>query len=131
MEKLSSISSKWFKWHEFIDSSTARRLKIDNTPRDPLVIINLKVLSVDLSFIRERFGAPIIVNSGYRCPSLNKAVGGVPKSRHQDGLAADIRCLTLGQTYELFKFLKTAKYPFVRKVIWEQGPRPWIHFEIK
>ena len=130
MEKLSIISSKWFKWHEFIDSTTAKRLKIDNTPTDPLVIINLRVLSTNLSFIRERFGAPIVVNSGYRCPDLNKAVGGVPKSRHQVGKAADIRCLTNEQTYALYHFLEVAKYPFVRKMIWEEGPRPWIHFEI-
>lgn len=130
MEKLTSISSKWFKWHEFIDSSTAKRLKIDNTPKDPDVIIKLQTLSTCLSFIRERFGAPIIVNSGYRCPELNKAVGGVPKSRHQDGIAADIRCLTPGQTYELYKFLEVSKYPFVRKMIWETGSRPWIHFEV-
>lgn len=130
MEKLTSISSKWFKWHEFIDSTTAKRLKIDNTPKDPLVIINLKLLSHVLSFVRERFNAPIIVNSGYRCPELNKAVGGVPKSRHQEGKAADIRCLSKELTYELFRFLDFAKFPTIRKIIWEEGPRPWIHLEI-
>lgn len=130
MEKLTSISSKWFKWHDFVESTTAKRLKIDNTPKDPLVISNLKFLSHNLSLVRERFNTPIIVNSGYRCPELNKAVGGVPNSRHQEGLAADIRCLTPGQTYELYHFLEIAKYPFVRKLIWEKGTRPWIHFEV-
>lgn len=41
--------------------------------------------------IRLRFGGPIIVNSGYRSPEHNKAVGGVPDSYHVQGLAADIR----------------------------------------
>ena len=40
---------------------------------------------------RERFGKPIIVNSGYRCPKHNKEVGGVANSQHLRGEAADIR----------------------------------------
>jgi hypothetical protein len=44
--------------------------------------------------LRERWGAPIRVNSGYRCPALNRKVGGVPNSYHLRGMAADInaRC---------------------------------------
>ena len=41
---------------------------------------------------RERFGKPIIVNSGYRCPKHNKEVGGVANSQHLRGEAADVRC---------------------------------------
>lgn len=41
---------------------------------------------------RERLGKPIMVNSGYRCPLKNKAVGGVPNSQHLKGEAADITC---------------------------------------
>ena len=44
-----------------------------------------------LNRIRERFGKPIIVNSAYRSPEHNKAVGGVANSYHVQGLAADIR----------------------------------------
>ena len=40
---------------------------------------------------REKFGGPIIVNSGYRCPKHNKAVGGVTGSQHLLGQAADVR----------------------------------------
>lgn len=39
---------------------------------------------------REKFGKPIIVNSGYRCPKHNVAVGGVANSQHTRGEAADI-----------------------------------------
>ena len=44
--------------------------------------------------VRERWGVPIYVNSGYRCPELNKLVGGAPNSYHLSGMAADItsRC---------------------------------------
>ena len=41
---------------------------------------------------RERLGIPITVNSGYRCPAHNKAVGGVKNSQHLKGEAADITC---------------------------------------
>ena len=41
---------------------------------------------------RERLGMPITVNSGYRCPAHNKAVGGVKNSQHLKGEAADITC---------------------------------------
>ena len=44
-----------------------------------------------LNRIRERFGKPIIINSAYRSPEHNKAVGGVANSYHVQGLAADIR----------------------------------------
>lgn len=44
-----------------------------------------------LDEIREGYGKPIIINSGYRSPELNKAVGGVVQSYHQKGLAVDIK----------------------------------------
>lgn len=44
-----------------------------------------------LNRIREKWGRPIIVNSAYRSPEHNKAVGGVANSYHVQGLAADIR----------------------------------------
>ena len=43
-----------------------------------------------LDAIRERIGQPIYINSGYRCPVHNANVGGVPKSQHVDGTAADL-----------------------------------------
>jgi hypothetical protein len=42
--------------------------------------------------VRERLGRPIIVNSGYRCPIHNAAVGGVANSQHLRGEAADLHC---------------------------------------
>jgi uncharacterized protein YcbK (DUF882 family) len=40
--------------------------------------------------VRDHFGQPVTINSGYRCPSHNAAVGGATKSQHLDGIAADI-----------------------------------------
>lgn len=46
-----------------------------------------------LDRIREKLGRPVIVYSGYRCPSHNAEVGGVPNSYHTQGIAADINVL--------------------------------------
>lgn len=54
-----------------------------------------------LNGIRSRFEKPILVNSGYRSPEHNKAVGGVPGSYHTMGLAADIRPVNLDDLAEL------------------------------
>ena len=81
---------KHFTLKEFVKSDTARRLGIDNTP-SPQVEERLRQL-VDyvLDPLREAYGKPIYVNSGYRCPALNRAVGGVAHSQHLTGEAADI-----------------------------------------
>lgn len=82
---------KYFSLAEFIQSATAKRLNIDNTPTFEIVD-NLNRLADYLDNIREKLGKPILVSSGYRCPVLNKAVGGVVNSQHQKGLAADLVC---------------------------------------
>lgn len=82
---------KYFKLSEFINSVTAKRKQIDNTPSFE-VVDNLNRLADYLDGIREKLGKPILVNSGFRCPVLNKAVGGVANSQHLKGLAADVVC---------------------------------------
>ncbi len=82
---------KYFSLAEFINSVTAKRLKINNIPTFEIVD-NLNRLASYLDGIREKLGKPILITSGYRCPMLNKAVGGVANSQHQKGLAADITC---------------------------------------
>ena len=81
---------KYFSIEELTQSATAERLAIDNTPpraaRQMLTILAEQLLDP----IRRRYGAPIIVSSGYRCPALNTAVGGVANSHHIVGCAADI-----------------------------------------
>lgn len=82
---------KYFSLAEFIHSATAKRLNIDNTPTFEIVN-NLNRLADYLDGIREKLGKPILISSGFRCPVLNKAVGGVANSQHQKGLAADLVC---------------------------------------
>lgn len=82
---------KYFSLSEFLNSATAKRLGIDNTPTFE-VVDNLNKLADYLDVIREKVGKPILISSGFRCPVLNKAVGGVFNSQHQKGLAADLIC---------------------------------------
>ena len=81
---------KYFNLSELSASATAERLAIDNTP--PRAAQRMLTILVEqlLDPIRRRYGAPIIVTSGYRCPALNTAVGGVANSHHIVGCAADI-----------------------------------------
>lgn len=130
---LPQINSKFFNWKEFITSSTADKLNIDNNPRDEKIILNLKDLSNELSKVRQAFGKPILVNSGFRCSELNKSVGGHPYSLHQHGRAADLRCITDTLTYELYCFLdqwRKAPGSKIYKVILEKGKHYWVHTEL-
>ncbi len=85
--------SRNFDWKEFTKSDTASRMHICNEIVDFDVRDNIKAL-VDnlLQPLRDVWGGPIFINSGYRCPELNKAVGGVPTSQHTKGQAADCGC---------------------------------------
>lgn len=82
-----------FTMEELINSPTAIRLGIDNTP-SKAITSNLMELSELLEKIRTIYCKPIIVTSGYRCEKLNKAVGGAKGSQHRLGQAADIRSVS-------------------------------------
>lgn len=116
---------KYFTIEELTRSTTASLRGIDNTPSQ-LVIDNLTAL-VDnvLDPLREAWGKPFKVNSGYRCRALNKAVGGVPASQHMLGQAADITGGSQEANRELYSLLKRLNLP-VDQAINEHDFR-WLH----
>ena len=79
-----------FTLAEFERSATAARLHIDNRVPAELVPNTRNLCEQVLEPLREHFGEAVYVTSGYRCPQLNKAVGGVANSQHMRGEAADI-----------------------------------------
>lgn len=82
--------SKNFWLREFTQSQTALRRNIDNTP-GPIEIENLnRLCDFVLQPVRNYFGRSVVINSGYRSPALNRAIGGAKKSQHVLGQAADI-----------------------------------------
>jgi uncharacterized protein YcbK (DUF882 family) len=103
-------ASKNFSYSEFTKSDTAARKHIQNEITTFEVRDNIKAL-VDnlLQPLRDAWDAPLFINSGYRCPELNKAVGGVATSQHVLGMAADVGC---SNPYELAKLVKKLRLPF-------------------
>ena len=85
---------KYFRTQELVRSTTAEACGIDNTPSAGAVPLMVELIDKVLDPLRERWGVPIYVTSGYRCPELNARVGGSKTSYHLRGMAADItsRC---------------------------------------
>ena len=74
--------SPHFSLEELTRSTAARNLSIDNSPNKS-ELANLRLLAESvLEPLRQAFGKPIVVNSGFRCEALNKAVGGARSSQH-------------------------------------------------
>ena len=83
--------SKNFTLSEFTKSQTALRQGIDNTPNEEHLEAAKELFENVVQKVRDRFGVTVI-NSGYRGPELNEAVGGSSKSQHCKGQAVDIEC---------------------------------------
>ena len=91
---------KYFELEEFIASPTAKKKGISNVPSFDVVAHLDELVEKILDPLRAAYGMPIRISSGYRCPALNKAVGGVPGSVHQIGYAADLQ---VGGSFGKFK----------------------------
>lgn len=102
--------SKNFDWKEFEKSDTASRLHIVNVINDWEVRDNIKALVEDvLQPLRDKWGGPLFINSGYRSKELNEAVGGVETSQHRKGQAADVG---VTDPYALARLVKRMKLDF-------------------
>lgn len=121
-------NSEFFSLSELVKSSTANRLHIDNTPNDE-VIRNLQYgTNMVLDPLRKLFGKPIIITSGFRCPQLNKVVGGVANSWHMQGNAADIRVDSQEDAKQKFELLKLL--PSVDTCLFEHTKKScWLHVQ--
>lgn len=114
--------SSHFSLEELTISQTASRYGIDNTP-SPEIITHLKRLCMTLEQVRALVGVPIIVSSGYRCPALNRAVGGAKNSAHTLGLAADINAVHF-TPQQLAQRVIDSPIPFDQLIL-EFGA--WVH----
>ena len=113
-----------FSLEELIASETAARSGIDNTPPADMMP-NLIALAKGLELVRAALGGRAIhVNSGYRCAALNIAIGGAKKSKHMDGLAADIVCPQFGNPLEVCRAIVAANVQ-TDQIIHEFGK--WCH----
>lgn len=96
--------TKDFYWKEFESR--------DGATMPATVKKNITLLAQSLQALRDKIGKPILINSGYRSPSHNKRIGGVPNSQHTLGKAADIKVHGLSPKQvaeEIEKLIKAGK----------------------
>lgn len=124
--------SRYFDLCEFLTSETARAKGIDNTPSFE-VVENLAELAETLDGLRAAWGSGIRVSSGYRCPELNKAVGGAENSGHLRGVAADLQPVNGRQT-DFNKFavawVASSNTRFDQIIKEKSGKSQWLHFSL-
>lgn len=117
--------SKNFEWSEFEKSDIAKAHHINNAITDWDVRDNIKAL-VDnvLQPLRDAWGQPIFINSGYRCKELNELVGGVETSQHCKGMAADCGC---SDPYALAKLAKKMGLVWDQMILYPS----FVHFSYR
>lgn len=115
---------------EVTKSRTAKRLGISNEPTKEH-LVNLQILAEKIfQPIRDYYGCPIYISSGYRSEALNKAIGGSKSSQHCKGQAIDIDrdAYSLPSNGEIFEYIKN-NLEF-DQLIWEFGSNTnpdWVH----
>lgn len=117
--------AKYFTLGELCKSDVAVEKRIENTPDNPTIERMQALMDECLDKVREMWGKPIGVNSGYRSPELNRAVGGAKNSQHLRGEAADISAGTKDNNRKLFDLIVASDIPF-DQLIDESGYR-WLH----
>ena len=116
-----------FTMEEFTRSETADKLGIKNEPdnRAKLAIVNL--CTKLLQPLREAYGKPIRINSGYRSEELNKAVGGVATSQHRLGMASDLSID--GKARDLLELIEENRLPFDQAILYRK--QNFLHVSLK
>lgn len=124
------MATNYFTIKELCASSTAKKKGIDNTPTQ-VICDKLHLLITEcLNPIREAYGKPITVSSGYRCPALNKAVGGVATSQHTKGEAADLVGSNEVETLKIYQIAK-GLWNFDQLLFESNGKTKWVHISYK
>lgn len=116
---------KYFSFQEMERSDTAVRYAIDNSIPEKLKDNVARLVDNVLDPLREAWGRPLTVSSGYRCPALNRAVGGSATSHHMDGMAADITTGNKVDNRRLFQLIINLKLPFTQLI--DERDFRWVH----
>ncbi len=104
-------------------SETATREGIDNAP-PPDILDNLARLAAGLEAVQALLGEPIEISSGYRCPDLNRAIGGSPTSQHVLGMAADFTCEGFGTPITIATAIQASDIAFDQCIL---EFNRWVH----
>lgn len=118
---------KHFTIAELCKSDTAMQAGIKNLPNIEQTSNLIALVNNVLDPLREQYGKPIHVNSGFRCDALNKKVGGAATSQHVRGQAADITGGSREENQKLFELCKSL--PFDQLI--NEYDFKWIHVSFK
>lgn len=122
MQIIMGTISNNFSFDEFEHSRTADSCGILNVIPDKEIRDSIQALVTSvLQPLRDAWGEPLNINSGYRCPALNKAVGGVPTSQHTKGEAADVAA---DNPYKLARMARDLKLPYDQMILYPT----FVHF---
>ena len=116
---------KYFTIAELCRSNTADKFLIDNKCTKEQAANMMALVNNVLDPLREAYGKPIRVNSGFRWEKLNKKVGGSKTSDHLHGMAADITAGIPKENKRLFYLIQELGLPF-KQLIDEKG-FSWVH----
>lgn len=119
---------KYFTINELCRSDKARQMGINNTPTNDIIDSLSDLVENVLDPARDKLGKPIVVNNGYRCPELNKAVGGEATSQHVKGEAAD---LTTGSREENKRLFEIIRDNLLFDQLINEHDFSWVHVSYK
>ena len=120
---------KHFTISEFIHSDTAIKKRIWNGASREVEDNIIALVSAILDPLRDKYGKPITITSGYRCKELNRAVGGVSNSQHMTGEAADITVKSKLGNRQLAKMIIEMGLPFDQMI--DECNYDWVHVSYK
>lgn len=120
---------RYFTLSELCHSSVAIAEGMDNRPTPAAKVNILTLINNCLDPIRECWGKPITVNSGFRSPMLNRKVGGVANSQHMKGEAADLTTGTREGNMQLFELIQTCGVDFDQLI--DESDYAWVHISYR
>ena len=137
MEQIVQLNSKANLSEHFVlgEFTRSKYPEVYNIPSHE-AIANMKRLCVWLEVLRDKVGHPIVINSGYRSPQLNRKVGGAPTSNHLTGCAVDIRTSGFEQAIEytaiLIAYATESNQEFDELLIEKNRyGAVWLHFAVR
>lgn len=112
-------------------TTTSHRRYVDANQPPPDLLFSGRLLAAELQKVRDHFGQPVMVHSGYRCLGLNTAIGGSRSSQHMTFEAADFHVVgvSLG---EVFEWIRKSDIDYSQVILegWTAGKPSWIHLGI-
>lgn len=114
-----------FTIQELTASTTAKSEKIQNVPTSEQIENLKQLINNVLDPLRNAYGKPIRVNSGFRSPELNAFLKGAKTSQHMKGQAADITAGSKSENKKLFELAQKLNLPFCQLI--DEKNFTWVH----